>query len=63
MMRINESGSSYEKSLALESLRQTLLATAQSETYISSVSYFTLDGGEITVGNSVTPFSADDLRT
>ncbi|CAM4509664.1 histidine kinase [Paenibacillus macerans] len=63
LVRINESGSSYEKSLALESFRQTLLAAAQSETYISSVSYFTLDGGEITVGNSVTPFAADYLRT
>lgn len=63
LVRINESGSSYEKSLALESLRQILLAAAQSETYISSVSYFTLDGGEITVGNSMTPFSANYLRT
>ncbi len=61
LVEVNSGESSYKRYQAIEALRNKLLTASQSELFISSISYFDLDGNEYTVGSSVTPFSSDYL--
>lgn len=56
LVAINYSDASYERYQAIHNLRKILLADAQSETYISSISYFDEQLSEYTMGSSIAPY-------
>lgn len=62
LITINTEESSYERYQAIEELKIELFQASQSESYISSVSYFDNDGHEYTVGSSVEGFTDSYLR-
>lgn len=62
LVKINSIPSSYERYQAITELRTKLLGLSQSESYITSVSYFDEKGREYTVGNSVSVFNGIYLK-
>lgn len=62
LVMINDEDSSYNRYQAIQNLRSILLEDANSDIYISSVSFFDNANNEYTMGSSIAPYDPDYLR-